>query len=103
MRLDPDAAARVASFGNVAPMRGRGLQAVRAAVESAPHPENMPPMAHIEDCSIPGPAGRIPIRIYRPTGVRGGPALVYFHGGGMVLGSNHSFEPLARSLAAAAC
>jgi acetyl esterase len=26
---------------------------------------------------------------------------VYFHGGGMVLGSNHSFEPLARSLAAA--
>ena len=25
--------------------------------------------------------------------------LVYFHGGGMVLGSNHSFEPLARTLA----
>jgi acetyl esterase/lipase len=27
--------------------------------------------------------------------------LVYFHGGGMVMGSNHSFEPLARALAAA--
>ncbi len=26
--------------------------------------------------------------------------LVYFHGGGMVLGTNHSFEPLARALAA---
>ncbi len=26
--------------------------------------------------------------------------LVYFHGGGMVMGSNHSFEPLARTLAA---
>ena len=24
------------------------------------------------------------------------PALVYFHGGGMVMGTNHSFEPLAR-------
>ncbi len=26
--------------------------------------------------------------------------LVYFHGGGMVMGSNHSFEPLARTIAA---
>ena len=30
------------------------------------------------------------------------PSLVYFHGGGMVMGTNHSFEPLARTLAAPA-
>src|SRR5690606_28692974 len=29
------------------------------------------------------------------------PAVLYFHGGGLVMGSNHSFEPLARGLAAA--
>jgi len=100
MKLDPDAAARVASFGEIPPMRQRGLAAVREAIESAPHPENMPPMAHIEDCAIPGPAGQIRIRIYRPTSYSGGPVIVYFHGGGMVMGSNHSFEPLARTLAA---
>ena len=100
MRLDPDAAARVASFGEIPPMRQRGLAAVRDAVESTPHPDNMPAMAHIEDCAIPGPAGQIAIRIYRPSTESGGPVLVYFHGGGMVMGSNHSLEPLARTLAA---
>jgi acetyl esterase len=100
MTLDPDAAARVASFGDIPPMRQRGLAAVRDAVESTPHPDDMPVMTHIEDCGIPGPAGQIPIRVYRPSSEPGGPVLVYFHGGGMVMGSNHSFEPLARALAA---
>ena len=57
-------------------------------------------MATIEDCTIPGPAGQITIRIYRPSSASGQPVLIYFHGGGMVMGSNHSFEPLARTLAA---
>ena len=100
MRLDPDAAARVASFGEMSPMRVRGLTAVREAIESAPHPDNMPSMADIEDCTIPGPAGQIPIRIYRPSTEPGQPVLMHFHGGGMVMGSNHSFEPLSRTLAA---
>jgi acetyl esterase len=100
MRLDPDAAARVASFGDIPPMRVRGLAAVRKAIESAPHPDNMPSMAHTEDCAIPRPAGRIPVRIYRPSTESDRPVLVYFHGGGMVVGSNHSFEPLARTIAA---
>jgi acetyl esterase len=100
MKLDPDAAARVESFGFIAPMRVRGLAAVREAIESAPHPDNMPTVAHIEDCAAPGPAGPIPLRIYRPTHAANAPVMVYFHGGGMVMGSNHSFEPLARTLAA---
>jgi acetyl esterase/lipase len=100
MKLDPDAAARVESFGAVPPMRQRGLAAVRQAVESAPHPDDMPAMIQIENCSIPGPAGPLPIRIYRPSTESHQPVLVYFHGGGMVMGSNHSFEPLARALAA---
>lgn len=97
--LDPDAAARVASFGVIPPMRQRGLGAVRDAVENAPRPE-MPEMASIENCTAPGPSGPIPLRIYRPNTQATSPVLVYFHGGGMVMGSNHSFEPLARTLAA---
>ncbi|KUI25004.1 alpha/beta hydrolase [Mycobacterium sp. IS-1742] len=98
--LDPDAAARVASFGVIPPMRERGLAAVRRAVETTPHPGDMPAMADVEDVSIPGPGQPIPLRIYRPTGDSRAPVLVYFHGGGMVMGSNHAFEPLARALAA---
>lgn len=96
--LDPDAAARVAEFGVVPPMRERGLAAVRAALESAPLPP-MPEMSEVDDLVIGGPVGEIPLRIYRPSLERAAPAMVYFHGGGMVLGSNHSFEPLARNLA----
>jgi acetyl esterase len=99
--LDSDAAARVASFGDIPPMRQRGLDAVRAAIESAPLPDKMPEMASIADGAIPAPAGPVPARIYRPTSDSVQPALVYFHGGGLVMGSNHSFEPLARALAAA--
>jgi acetyl esterase len=97
--LDPDAAARVAAFGVIPPMRQRGLAAVREAVENAPRPE-MPEMASIEGCTAPGPSGPIPLRIYRPNEQATSPVLMYFHGGGMVMGSNHSFEPLARALAA---
>lgn len=98
--LDPDAAARVASFGVIPPMRERGFQAVRDALESAPRPE-LDAMAHIENLRIPGPVGDIPVRIYRPTPQTPAPVLVYYHGGGMVLGTNDSFEPLARALASA--
>ncbi|MGD1241851.1 alpha/beta hydrolase [Mycobacterium seoulense] len=99
--LDPDAAARIASFGDVPPMRRRGLAAVRAALESTPPPESMASMAAVTEVAIPGPAGDIPARVYRPEAGSGGPVLVYLHGGGLVMGSNHSFEPLARELAAA--
>ncbi len=100
--LDPDAAARIASFGTIPSMRERGLAAVRAGLESAPLPETMPEMAAVTDTAIPGPAGGIPARIYCPGTASNGPVLVYFHGGGLVMGSNHSFEPLARELASAA-
>lgn len=99
--LDPDASARVAAFGPIPPMRQRGLAAVRAAVESAPLPDEMPVMAGVADAAIPRPDRSIPIRIYRPTDDSIQPVLVYFHGGGLVMGSNHSFEPLARQLASA--
>lgn len=98
--LDPDAAARVASFGPIPPMRERGLDAVRRSVEATPHPADMPAIADVADTSIPGAEQRIPLRIYRPTDEQRAPVLVYFHGGGMVMGSNHAFEPLARALAA---
>lgn len=100
--LDPDAAARIASFGEIAPMRQRGLAAVRAGLESAPLPPHMPEMASLTEMLVPSDGNDVPVRIYCPTTPSGGPVLVYFHGGGLVMGSNRSFEPLARALASAA-
>lgn len=99
--LDPDAAARIASFGETAPMRQRGLPAVRAGLESAPRPATMPEMASVTEALVPSAVGGIPVRIYRPTTDSGVAVLVYLHGGGLVMGSNRSFEPLARELASA--
>ncbi|BBX17823.1 alpha/beta hydrolase [Mycolicibacterium duvalii] len=100
--LDPDAAARVASFGPQVPMRERGLEAVRDAIESAPLPVEMPAMAEISDIQVDGSGGPVPVRIYRPDAPdRPSAVIVHLHGGGLVMGSNRSFEPMARALAAA--
>lgn len=56
-------------------------------------------MAGIEDLAATGAGGPIPLRLYRPSPEPGLPVLVYLHGGGLVMGSNRSFEPLARELA----
>lgn len=56
--------------------------------------------ADIEEKTLPvGPTGEVPIRIYRPQGVRGTlPVVVYFHGGGWILGSKHTHDRLLRDL-----
>lgn len=49
---------------------------------------------------IPGPGGGIPIRLYRPKSAPAGslPILVYFHGGGHVIGDLESHDSVARAL-----
>src|SRR4029077_15100943 len=57
------------------------------------------PVHHVEDRAIPGPAGSISTRLYRPEGTAPLPLLVYFHGGGWVLGGLESHDNVCRSLA----
>lgn len=53
---------------------------------------------------MPGPAGELPVRLYRPSDQRPLPALVYFFGGGWTLGSIETSDAICRSLAnSAAC
>jgi acetyl esterase len=67
-----------------------------------PDPE---PVAETADLAAPGPAGPIPLRLYRGIGADKGtpqPALVYFHGGGWVIGDLESHDQCCRALANAA-
>jgi acetyl esterase len=61
-------------------------------------------VANVEDRSIAGPAGAIPVRIYTPQGGGPFPVLVFFHGGGWVLCDLDTHDGICRSLAnGAAC
>jgi acetyl esterase len=56
-------------------------------------------VAEVRELSIPGPAGTIPARLYVPAGTKPLPVLVYYHGGGFVIGSLDGWDPVMRSLA----
>jgi acetyl esterase len=57
-----------------------------------------PEVVEVRDIRIPTPDGEIGARIYRPTADATG-TVVYFHGGGWVLGAIEDFDALARALA----
>lgn len=56
-------------------------------------------VARIEDVEIPGPAGAIPARAYVPATDGTPPVVVYYHGGGWVLGGLDSHDGTCRALA----
>ena len=97
--LDPDVYDLLAArdgTGNMA----ENLDQIREYLETLPYPESLPEMASVEWVEIDGPDGdRLPLQIVRPTDERGGPAIVYFHSGGMVMGSAKSSYPVAAHLA----
>ena len=75
----------------------RQFQETRPAITPDP-----PAVAEVEDLAVPGPGGPIPVRAYRPVGSDAGqrlPAVVFFHGGGWVLGDLDSHDVVCRSLA----
>jgi len=68
------------------------------------HPDP-PDVASAEDRSVPGPHGAIPVRIYRTIASTASdrlPVLMYFHGGGFMIGDLDTHDVVCRSLANAA-
>ena len=62
-----------------------------------------PPIGAVCDLDIPGPAGVVPCRLYKPlAGPAMLPTLVYFHGGGWVIGDRETHDVLCRQLCAGA-
>jgi acetyl esterase len=58
-------------------------------------------VGEITELRLPGPAGAVSVRRYTPAGAPPGellPALIYFHGGGLVAGTLDTHDPICRSL-----
>ncbi len=86
---------------NVPPLYAMSLADARAAdlasiQASGGEPEHVHEVA---DLTIPGPGGELPLRLYRPASGRALPALLYFFGGGWVLGTIDTADGVSRSLA----
>jgi acetyl esterase len=101
MPLDAQTKALIDAAVDLPPTETLTPDEVRAGLElraqlTAGEPQ---PVAHVEDTSIPGPSGDIPVRIYTPEGSRPLPCLVFFHGGGWVCGSLRTHDVLCRALA----
>jgi cation diffusion facilitator CzcD-associated flavoprotein CzcO/acetyl esterase/lipase len=100
-RIQPDVAIvldLMASLG-LPPMETMNVADARAFAEATA--ATMPPgpaVGEITDAVLPGPAGDLAYRLYRPPSAGPHPLIAYFHGGGWVLGSQHADEPFCRDL-----
>src|SRR4030095_15287495 len=100
MPLDPQAQMlldQMASMGTP-PLQAMSVPEARAFIDSMrDFNGEVEDVAHVEDVSIPGPASTIPARLYRPAGTGPFPLLVYFHGGGWVIGGVPTPDALVRA------
>ena len=73
--------------------------AVKALLAKQGKPAAPPPGATLSNRSVGGAAGQLPANIYTPDGAGPFPVIVYYHGGGWVLGSKDVYDGGARALA----
>ena len=105
MPLDPQAQAfldQIAALGGQ-PLSSMPVPIARQSMEMLASMNGAEvPLASAVDRTVPGPDGQIPVRVYTPNGTAPFPLLVYFHGGGWVLGSLGTHDGICRALSAAA-
>jgi len=93
MMLDVVAGLDLPSMETMSPAEARAAMEAGAA-QRPPGPE----VGGIEDGTVAGPVGDLAYRLYRPAAPGPHPVVVYFHGGGWVLGSADSDDPFCRDL-----
>jgi acetyl esterase len=85
-------------FYTVSAAEARRLYKETRALLSPPVPE----VGEVRDLAASGPAGPIPLRLYRGLGTAAGaplPVLAYFHGGGWTIGDLDTHDIICRTLA----
>ena len=93
MMLEMVAALELPTLDSMSPAEARAFSEATSA-ERPPGPD----VGQIVDGTLPGADGDLDYRLYRPKSPGPHPIVAYFHGGGWVLGSRDSDDPLCRDL-----
>jgi acetyl esterase len=95
---------QVMAEANLKPIEAMTPAEARAQMEATAQSRKAEPLpvARVEERGIPGPAGNIRLRLYWPNASAPLPAIVYYHGGGHVIGSLDTHDLIARNLCAGA-
>ncbi len=104
MPLDPPIAAvleLLAQSGMGSMAQGTPEQArkgFRAMTVGLRDPQTQVEVGSVEDATLPGPVGDLRVRLYRPRAEGPVPTVLYFHGGGFVIGDLDTQDDHARLL-----
>lgn len=100
MPLDPQVQALLSGAPEGFEMTSMPIDAMRKFVResSMAYPKLAVALANVADRTLPGPGGALPIRIYTPTGPGPHPLVVFFHGGGWVVGDLDTQDMICRGL-----
>jgi acetyl esterase len=97
-----DVIASLGQNGLVAGSAKEAREGFEMFASGAADPATLPEVAEVSDGEVPGPAGRLRVRIYRPRTTRSSassvPTIAFFHGGGFVVGSINTHDSQARLL-----
>ncbi|WP_040339986.1 flavin-containing monooxygenase [Candidatus Blastococcus massiliensis] len=100
-RLQPDVALVLEAMGELGlpPLHSLPPEQLREfmAMADADRPPG-PEVGGVVDGVLPGPAGDLEYRLFRPSSPGPHPVVLYFHGGGWVIGNHASDEPFCRDL-----
>jgi len=101
VRLQPDVRLVLKKLEEMklVPIESLGAQGARDFVAelNADRPAGRP-VGDVVDGTLPGTHGPLPYRLYRPVTPGPHPIVIYFHGGGWVLGDRQSDDPYCRDM-----
>jgi acetyl esterase len=76
-----------------------GAQGLRAMLAQYPAPVLAPPIHSVSELTVPGAAGPLRVRLYKPSATRNLPLILYYHGGGFVICTLEMYDDSCRFLA----
>lgn len=102
MPLDPQLAGLIQLIEAGTPMSQQTPDEARASFRTLAvdfrKPEDVVPVASVEDTTVPGADGELAARVYRPEGEGPFATVALFHGGGFVIGDLDTHDNMARAI-----